>query len=151
MFSRQLYPSQLLACWRSGFYFKIYCLKRKFKMKLLTKFDSEAGAHECAAMLREKGVLTRLFSADHNYMPSVIKVGLWVVLDDQLNDARLLLSNPDHEVSHKLTEEQMQLMDAQEQELLSKTTPSLLNWLAKGLMVVASIWLIGAGIYYLLN
>ena len=69
-------------------------------MKLITYYADPAEASAARARLREAGVMTEVNSVDpHIVKPSksgATRIGLWVVLDEQFDDAIQLLENPDH-------------------------------------------------------
>lgn len=69
-------------------------------MKLLTYYVDPGEASAAKSRLCEAGVMVEVSSIDpHIIRPSksgTERIGLWVVFDDQLEDAQLLLENPDH-------------------------------------------------------
>lgn len=69
-------------------------------MKLVTHFVDPGEASKACARLRAAGVMTEVDSVyPHIVRPSksgALRVGLWVVFDDQFDDALQLLENPDH-------------------------------------------------------
>lgn len=64
-------------------------------------------AEEVSRLLVRKGVATFISGKRSFRIPigsgGAPAVGLWVVLDDQYRDAKLILSNPSYEPSKKLT------------------------------------------------
>ena len=69
-------------------------------MKLVTRFENPAAADEASRRLRAAGVMTR--TAEHgSHLARLFKfrrrrTGVWVVFDDQFEDALRLLEDPDH-------------------------------------------------------
>tara|TARA_R110002111_G_scaffold100371_1_gene155448 strand:+ start:100 stop:456 length:357 start_codon:yes stop_codon:yes gene_type:complete len=86
-------------------------------MKLLKEFSTLSEAEDTRRQFREQGVLTNIESDGTSQLygiaGSAVKVGLWVVLNDQIADAEALLANPQHEVAYQLTEVQMQSLESQ--------------------------------------
>ena len=69
-------------------------------MKLVNQYLDPNEAAAARARLRHAGIASRVDTMDpHNIQPSksgVTHIGLWVLLDDQLEDAVLILENPAH-------------------------------------------------------
>ena len=69
-------------------------------MKLVTHFIDPGEASAAKSRLCEAGIKAEVTSVDpHIIRPSksgAERIGLWVVFDDQFEDAILLLENPDH-------------------------------------------------------
>ena len=69
-------------------------------MKLVTHFIDPAEASAAKSRLCEAGIMAEVTSVDpHIIRPSksgAERIGLWVVHEDQIEDAILLLENPDH-------------------------------------------------------
>lgn len=80
-------------------------------MRLLTYFADPTDATELSARLRDAGVLTRIGGVDpHVYRPpraDAMRVGVWVVLDDQFADAARLLDDPAHVPRRVLSADEM--------------------------------------------
>lgn len=93
-------------------------------MILLKEFDSLIDAESLAGRLRSSGVLTYISGKHANHLgPAVtgpIKVGVWVVLDHQAQDAEALLINNEHQVKQPLTEEEMITLEAQGKHAIGK-------------------------------
>ncbi len=84
-------------------------------MKLIQTYPNFQQADEKALMLRRAGVLAHVadeFSNVHSYASGAFEVSLWVVLDDQYEDACNLLADEDYSVTRPLTENEMQQMEA---------------------------------------
>ena len=80
-------------------------------MKLIDQFTSLSDANEICSKLRNAGILAYVSSAQ-SYMLSrvktgALKVGLWIILDDQFEDAKELLRNPKYKPKVVLTEQEM--------------------------------------------
>ena len=75
-------------------------------MKLVTHFIDPGEASAAKSRLCEAGITAEVISVDpHIIRPSksgAERIGLWVVFDDQFEDAVLLLENPDH-VSNRIS------------------------------------------------
>lgn len=93
-------------------------------MILLKEFDNLIDAESLAERLRSNGVLTHISGKHANHLgPAVtgaIKVGVWVVLDHQAQDAKALLINTQHQVMQPLTEEEMIMLEAQGNHAIGK-------------------------------
>lgn len=109
-------------------------------MRLLAYFIDPGEATAVNARLRAAGVLVRIGSADpHVYRPpraDAMRVGLWVVLDDQFADALRLLDDPDHVPRRVLSSREM---DAIEKAADEDTRRPLRKWLD-----AAWVWFLGA-------
>lgn len=73
-------------------------------------------ANRLVDFYKSKGVLAFISNKNiSNLYPEQgeFKVGIWIVADNQFNDAVALLSDPDHSVEHPLTQEQMALLNKQ--------------------------------------
>lgn len=80
-------------------------------MKLLKEFEYESDAETLIARLRRAGVLAVALNRGASNLSgataSAVKVAVWVVIDEQFDDAYELLRNKCHPVKNPLTEEQM--------------------------------------------
>jgi hypothetical protein len=69
-------------------------------MQLVTQFIDPSDATEANTRLREAGVMTEITSLDPHIMSSsrtgALRIGLWVVFEDQFDDAVRLLEDPNH-------------------------------------------------------
>lgn len=81
-------------------------------MKLVTEYLTAGEAELAASNLEAAGIATFVSNSDSARIPVATSnaggVGLWVVVDEQLWDARQLLEDPEHEVQSRLTEAQQQ-------------------------------------------
>lgn len=80
-------------------------------MKLITKFSSRDDADEASRLLETNGVATFISSKRSHRIGGLFTgafhVGLWVILDEQYQDAQRLLSDPNHRVERKLTQSEI--------------------------------------------
>ena len=74
-------------------------------MQLVTQFIDPSDATEANSRLRKAGVMTEITSLDPHIMSrsrtGALRIGLWVVFEDQFDDAVQLLEDPDH-VPHRV-------------------------------------------------
>jgi hypothetical protein len=74
-------------------------------MQLVTQFIDPSDATEANSKLRKAGVMTEITSLDPHIMSNsrtgALRIGLWVVFEDQFDDAVRLLEDPDH-VPHRV-------------------------------------------------
>jgi hypothetical protein len=74
-------------------------------MQLVTQFIDPSDATAANSRLRKAGVMTEITSLDPHIMTSsrtgALRIGLWVVFEDQFDDAVQLLEDPDH-VPHRV-------------------------------------------------
>ena len=81
-------------------------------MKLLTEYETTSEADSASLRLELKGIATFVSSRNTlGFPPGTIGppgIGLWVVVDDQYEDAMALLLDPDHTVSNALTPEEIE-------------------------------------------
>jgi hypothetical protein len=78
-------------------------------MKLITRSSDKLYIAEKSTFLRSKGILTSLSgenAAQIGY-PANSELGLWVVINEQYEDAIACLNNENHEVKNPLSPEQM--------------------------------------------
>ena len=108
-------------------------------MKLLTEYESESEADIASIRLEQKGVATFVSSRRTFNFPLVAigvpTVGLWVVLDDQFDDANALLFNPDHEVTHALSFDEIQKIKAGIEGGDQSAALGALGWLGTGIFL----------------
>ena len=80
-------------------------------MKLLAQYSSSFDAEEPSHLLEDNGIATFVSSKRSNKLGDIFTgaftVGLWVVLDEQYQDACQLLVDPTHKVSNKLSVSEM--------------------------------------------
>lgn len=103
-------------------------------MKLLKEFTSLSDAESLAERLRNKGVLAHVSSKGSKQLGSpvtgAVKVGVWVVLNEQFKDATGLLTNKKHHVEHQLSEEEMKNLESMATEQMKGSINKILNKLA---------------------
>ena len=85
-------------------------------MKLLQRFSSPIEAQQACDFLRQHGIAAQVTGADDlggvaqlSRKPGRSK--LWVMLEEQHEDALRLLEDPEHRVEHPLEPEQIELLD----------------------------------------
>ena len=120
-------------------------------MRLLTYYADPADATEVNARMRRAGVLTRIGGVDpHVYRPprtDAMRVGLWVVRDDQFADAARLLDDPAHVPRRVLSAEEMERI---EREAAAPRTP-LRRWLDRALLLLLGACLLGLILFTLFD
>ena len=83
-------------------------------MKLLTEYESSSEADNASLRLETKGIATYVsnrHAGEFTFgMGGPIGVGLWVVLDNQYEDAMALLINPDHSVTNALSPGEIEII-----------------------------------------
>ena len=104
------------------------------RMKLLKEFTSTSDAEALVERLRAEGVLTHLSSTNSKQLGAIatgaVKVGVWAVLNEQVNDAVALVANNKHVVEFALTEEEMLHLESQAKESVAGPVNSVLIKLA---------------------
>ena len=104
-------------------------------MKLVTHFIDPTEASAAKSRLCKAGVMAEVSSVDpHIIRPSksgAERIGLWVVHDDQLEDALFLLENPDHVLPRITPFSQMKDSDPSESKSLLRATKKFLGRLKK--------------------
>lgn len=100
-------------------------------MKLVTHFIDPGEASAAKSRLCEAGVMVEIGIVDpHIIQPSksgAERIGLWVVDDDQLEDARLLLENSDHVLRRKTSPLESADRHSPNPESLPKTVKNYLK------------------------
>lgn len=80
-------------------------------MQLVTQFVDPADATEANSRLRKAGIMTEITSMDPHIMSrsrtGALRIGLWVVYDDQFDDAVRMLEDPDHVPNRVISQEEM--------------------------------------------
>jgi hypothetical protein len=79
-------------------------------MRLLCEFDDLGGAENLANTLRSKGIaiyISGVNSRAHRVVTGTLKVGLWIILDDQLDAAHKIKNGLRYELKNKLTEQEI--------------------------------------------
>lgn len=117
-------------------------------MKLIAYYVDPAEASGVKSRLRKAGVLTELSNEDpHIVRPSrsgAMRIGLWVVHDDQFGDAVKLLENPDHVPKPVIDVEQMN----DTKSSMKERSPASENRLFKTLTtIILGICLLGLIVY----
>jgi hypothetical protein len=80
-------------------------------MQLLTQFIDPVDAAAAKARLADAGIMVKSKSVDpHIIQPSKSgsqRIGLWIVFDDQFDDAVQLLQDPDHVPQRVISRDEM--------------------------------------------
>ncbi len=98
-------------------------------MRMIERYASRSEAMERAAFLQANGIATHV--SDMTAMrlnlahQGQFRAGLWVVFEDQYEDARALLANPDHRVTSALSPEEIQHLQSDGEAEMRKV---LLKW-----------------------
>ncbi len=120
-------------------------------MKLLTYFADPADASALNERLRAAGVMTRVGGVDpHVYRPpraDAMRVGVWVVRDDQFADAVRLLDDPGHVPRRVLSAGEMEQI---ERAAAAPRTP-LRRWLAAAWILFLGACLLGLILFTLVD
>ena len=104
-------------------------------MKLLNQYLDPEDAAEAKSSLREAGIASLVEAMDpHSVQPSksgATHVGLWVLLDDQLQDAIKVLEDPAHVPSRILTHREIDQLEGKAENRVAKGrfADKLLVWL----------------------
>lgn len=100
-------------------------------MRLFKTFDDLTEAELVAHQMRAKGIMIHIANRNTRNLGAIgagpLNVGLWVVLDDQYEDSRLLYENPEHVVFDPLTEDQMRQLTAQAENARGMMIQRILN------------------------
>jgi hypothetical protein len=84
-------------------------------MQLLTQFIDPVDAAAAKARLTDAGIMVKSKSVDpHIIQPSKSgsqRIGLWIVFDDQFNDAVQLLQDPDHVPQRVISRDEMRTLE----------------------------------------
>lgn len=98
-------------------------------MRMIAKYETRSEAQERAAFLQAHGIATHISDMTALRLNLAHKgrfrAGLWVLFEDQFQDAVGLLENPDHEVSNPLSVDQLEHIETEGQHAVQK---SLLKW-----------------------
>jgi hypothetical protein len=102
-------------------------------MQLVTQFIDPSDATAANSRLRKAGVMTEINSLDPHIMNAsrtgALRIGLWVVFEDQFDDAVRLLEDPDH-VPHRV-------ISLSEMSSIKSTTDN--SWLESGQKKLANL------------
>lgn len=109
-------------------------------MKLLCQFDNEVEAEQLALRLRSRGIMPHVSSSSTRHLgvhnAGSRSLGVWAVLEAQHNDAQALLDDPDHEVTHALSEEEMMAIENSTNRKVGRNLDKLLNFFAIGALLI---------------
>ncbi len=113
-------------------------------MKLLKQFDNEGDAQSLYTLLKENGIASYISGeAGHNYkiITGTLTIDVSVILNEQYEDANLLIKNPHHKVLNKLTPEEIKNMEEHPQKSISKALTQLANKLMVGILAALGIFI----------
>lgn len=124
-------------------------------MKLLDQFYRLDNANDLSWSLRQQGILTYVSSKKSHQLGSIktgaFKVGLWVVLDKQFEDAQKFTKDPNHVISFKLSEDEMINLEEEAKTSFSKDISRSFTKFANYFMVLLLLVIIGVISYKVLN
>lgn len=109
-------------------------------MKLITEYDNAHEADVAALHYREKGILTHVSSRYSNglrVITGATTVGLWVVLDEQYQDALALKQDREHQPANALTEHEMTELENLAKNTVEDSSSKILFALGYGVIVTA--------------
>ena len=104
-------------------------------MKLLNQYLDPQDAASAKDQLRMAGIASLVEAMDpHSVQPSksgATHIGLWVLVDDQLDDAIRVLEDPDHVPARVLTHREIDQLErrAEKKVAKSRVTDKMLIWL----------------------
>ena len=107
-------------------------------MKLIAEFGTAHDADIAAFEYREKGILTHVSSRYSNGLRLITganSVGLWVVLEEQYEDAEKLMHNGEHRPVTALTEQEMVELETFAKSSLENSSSKMLLGLGYGVAV----------------
>ena len=107
-------------------------------MRLIAEYGTAHDADIAALEYREKGILTHVSSRYSNglrIITGAMSVGLWVVLEEQYEDAEALKKNGEHRPATALTEQEMIELEALTKLKLENTGSKILLALVYGIAV----------------
>ena len=120
-------------------------------MQLLTQYLDPAEATVANRQLRAAGVLCVVRDVDpHAMQPSKTgtrRIGLWVVLDEQFDDAVALLQNPDHEPTRRLDDAEMRALESE----VTGSTDRLCDEMRKPILTAVGALLLLLLLFLILN
>ena len=123
-------------------------------MKLIDEFECAHDADIASLNYREKGILTHVSSRHSNSLRVItgaMNVGLWVVLDDQYQDAIELKRNRSHQPSTALSDEEMTQLEFLGQSQLEESSSKMLSAMGYSVIVMVLAGYILYVSYGLLN
>ena len=120
-------------------------------MKLLEQYQSSYDAERVAMDLRRNGILAQVsdkYSNTHSFASGSFKVGLWVVLDEQYEDALGLLANADYTVLNPLSEAEMLAIEGAADKASKYLFTEAFNIITNGMIILLLLGLLGYAIFY---
>ena len=115
-------------------------------MKLIKNCNFSENISEVAYFLTQKGILVSTTDDYANipgksYVAKNLKIGIWVHLDHQYNDAVALLKNKQHVVENPLTLVEMQNLKIEANSYLGKALENVFKKIIIGGLVIGLIFL----------
>ena len=109
-------------------------------MELVSQYPDLGEAENDSDLLESRGIATFISNRRANRLLGhrrfVYQVGLWVIIDEQLNDAHKLLSNQNHAVSNPLSRSEIIEL---KNSIGSGDLTLVLRFLAKMLLIVSLV------------
>lgn len=119
-------------------------------MKLVKQFIDPGEASKANRRLRRAGVMTTLTGYDPHVLKKAeaktLRIGLWVVFDDQLDDAARLLEDPEHLPRRVVSRQEMNRLETAELNSQSGSNRSMAGKPGRSILLGILILL---GIYLL--
>ncbi len=118
-------------------------------MKLIENCNFSGNLSEVAHFLTESGILVSTTDdyatiPGKSYVARNIKIGIWVHLDNQYEDALALLENRQHVVKNPLTHTEMQSLKSEAKTYLSNAVEKAIKVLLICIVVLSLVF----SIYY---
>ncbi len=115
-------------------------------MKLIDNCNFSENISEVAYFLTQKGILVSTTDDYANipgksYVAKNLKIGIWVHLDYQYNDAVALLKNKQHVVENPLTLLEIQKLKTEANNYLGKVVENIFKKLIIGMLVIGLVFL----------
>ena len=115
-------------------------------MKLIENCNFSGNISEVAYFLTQKGILVSTTDdyaniPSESYVAKNVKIGIWVHLDHQYNDAVSLLKNKQHVVENPLTALEMQQLKEEANNYLGKAAGNIFRKIIIGLLAIGLVLL----------
>ncbi len=118
-------------------------------MQLLETYISAEEASKAQQMLKNKGVLTRLYDAKSHKNSTGIT--LWAVLENQYEDAEALLNDKRHIVKFPLTVDEMAKLESKAHKAFIKATSSVITKCTNWILILLSVSGVGYVLFQIYN
>lgn len=123
-------------------------------MRMIDEFESAHDAQIASLNYRDRGILTHVSSSHSNSLWVITgarKVGLWVVLEDQYQDAIELGKDTSYCPATALSEDEMVELELLGKKQLEESSSKILSAMGYGFVVLALTVYIGYVFHGLLN